>query len=397
MRSTWRLTALIGLPRDPGRVVSQVVRESDITIIGGGLVGAAIAYGLARSGLKPLVLDGGDRDFKAARANFGIIWVQGKGPGMPAYQRLTRRSADLWPELAQELGEASGIALDYRRSGGLHFCLGTDEYDARTSAIARLASEFGSESYDTQMIERSALERMLPGVRLGQEVSGASYCSRDGEVNPLRAHHALLVAATLLGASIVGDTQVSNVSWKDGLFTLTTPAGPVRTPRLIIAAGNGVGPLAEMAGLSVPLRPQRGQLLVTERMEPLIPLPTVPLRQTAEGGVLIGSTQEEVGYDVSTTVAGAARMASRACRILPALDEIVVVRHWAGLRVMTPDGHPIYAESTAYPGAFVALCHSGVTLAAAHALDLAPALARGALPEALAPFHPDRFHVPNAA
>lgn len=376
--------------------MNQLVRDAEIAIIGGGLVGAALAYGLARLGVKPLLLDGGDRDFKAARANFGIIWVQGKGPGMPAYQRITRRSADLWPDLVQELSETSGIVLDYRRNGGLHFCLGAGEYEVRASTIARLASELGTESYDTQMLERSELERMLPGPQLGQDVVGASYCWRDGEVNPLRAHHALQLAATRLGASLAGDTRVSHVSWKDGLFALTTSAGPVHTPRLIIAAGNGVGPLADMAGLSVPLRPQRGQLLVTERLEQFIPLPTVPLRQTAEGGVLIGSTQEEVGYDTGTTVDGAARMASRACRILPALERVVIVRHWAGLRVMTPDSHPIYAESANHPGAFVALCHSGVTLAAAHVFDLAPAIARGALSEAFKPFHPDRFHVPNA-
>lgn len=371
-------------------------READIVVIGGGLVGSALAYGLARAGTKPLLLDGEDRDLRAARANFGIIWVQGKGPGMPAYQRLTRRSAGLWPELARELAEASGVGLDFRRSGGLHFCLGADEYAARAALLDRLAGELGTDGYDTQMVERGALERLLPHARLGQEVVGASFCAGDGEVNPLRALHAFQVAAMRLGAEIRGASPVSHIAVREGAYTLSTPEGPVRAGRIVIAAGNGLGPLAAQAGLSVPLRPQRGQLLVTERLAPLLPLPTVPLRQTAEGGVLIGSTQEEVGLDTGTTVDGATHMAARACRILPALEHMTVVRHWAGLRVMTPDGHPIYAQSPD-GGAFVTLCHSGVTLAAAHALEIAPAIARGALPAALAPFHPDRFHVPNTA
>src|SRR5688572_9287336 len=106
-------------------MTTSTFREAETIIIGGGLVGTAIAYGLARQGCKPLVLDGDDRDIRAARANFGIIWVQGKGPGMPAYQRLTRLSSDLWPEFARELSEFTDISLDYRRTGGLTFCLGT--------------------------------------------------------------------------------------------------------------------------------------------------------------------------------------------------------------------------------------------------------------------------------
>jgi glycine/D-amino acid oxidase-like deaminating enzyme len=372
-------------------------REMETIIVGGGLVGAAIAYGLARNGLKPLLLDGGDRDYRAARANFGIIWVQGKGPGMPAYQRLTRRSSDLWPAFARELTETTGIALDYRQPGGLTFCLGAEEYSARAAGVERLAMELGEGRYDTEMLDRGALERLLPGMRLGQDVVGAVHCARDAEVNPLRLLLALQRGITALGGVVIGDQNVSAITPQAGGYSLATPAGKLRTAKLVIAAGNDTGPLAAQVGIDVPLRPQRGQLLVTERLAPLIPLPTVPLRQTAEGGVLIGSTQEEVGFDTGTSVGGAGQMARRARLILPALEDAVIVRHWAGLRVMTPDSHPIYAQSTVGPGAFVALCHSGVTLAAVHALDVAPCLASGDMPAFLQPFHPDRFHVPNAA
>jgi glycine/D-amino acid oxidase-like deaminating enzyme len=84
-------------------------------------------------------------------------------------------------------------------------------------------------------------------------------------------------------------------------------------------------------------------------------------------------------------------MAARALRVFPALGSARVVRAWAGLRVMTPDGCPVYEQSATHPGAFAASCHSGVTLAAAHAYALAPAVAAGALPEALRPFAATRF------
>ena len=372
-------------------------RDAEIIVIGGGLVGTAIAYGLARRGCKPLVLDGGDRDIRAARVNFGIIWVQGKGPGMPAYQRLTRLSSDLWPDFARELSTLTQISLDYRRTGGLTFCLGADEYAARAATVQRMSEEFGESTYDTEMIERAVVERLLPDLRLGQDVVGAVHCGRDGEVNPLRLLYALQTALTALGGTIIGDEIVASITPGMRSFTLTTATHEYHTPNLILAAGNGTRELAQQVGLDIPIRPQRGQLLVTEKLAPMFPLPTVPLRQTAEGGILIGSTQEEVGFDTGTNIAGAGGMAERACRILPSLENVNIVRHWAGLRVMTPDGHPIYVQSPTHPGAYVTICHSGVTLAAAHALDIADALMGDALPDRLQPFHPDRFHVSHAA
>jgi glycine/D-amino acid oxidase-like deaminating enzyme len=84
-------------------------------------------------------------------------------------------------------------------------------------------------------------------------------------------------------------------------------------------------------------------------------------------------------------------MAARATRIFPALSGARVVRAWAALRVMTPDGFPVYEQSAAHPGAFVASCHSGVTLAAVHAYAFAPAIAAGVLPESFRPFTATRF------
>jgi glycine/D-amino acid oxidase-like deaminating enzyme len=121
------------------------------------------------------------------------------------------------------------------------------------------------------------------------------------------------------------------------------------------------------------------------------------LRQTREGTVMIGATHDEVGFDTSTTCAAAAALSANAIRRIPALSEATLVRQWAGLRILTPDSYPVYAESQSHPGAFVALCHSGVTLAAAHAALLADAIAVGRLPPSLDVFHQRRFDVPKAA
>ena len=83
-------------------------QTTEFAVIGGGVVGASIAYGPARKGRSVLLLDGSAGDPRASAANFGLVWVQGKGPGSPDYQRLTRASSDLWPEFAQDLAEIAG-------------------------------------------------------------------------------------------------------------------------------------------------------------------------------------------------------------------------------------------------------------------------------------------------
>jgi glycine/D-amino acid oxidase-like deaminating enzyme len=126
-----------------------------------------------------------------------------------------------------------------------------------------------------------------------------------------------------------------------------------------------------MVGLDAPVRPNRGQLLITERVKPFLDYPSVHVRQTGEGTLQIGASQEDVGFDDATSPQEIGQIAGRAARIFPMLENVRVVRSWGALRVMSPDGHPIYDQSTAHPGAFLVTCHSGVTLAAAHALVLA--------------------------
>ena len=112
---------------------------------------------------------------------------------------------------------------------------------------------------------------------------------------------------------------------------------------------------------------------------------------------MIGATHEEVGLDTSTTSGAAAELSARAIRCIPALSGVTVVRQWAALRILTPDSYPVYAESHSHPGVFVALCHSGVTLAPLHSTLLADAIAAGRLPPSLNVFHQRRFDVPQAA
>ena len=368
----------------------------DVIVIGAGMVGAAVAYGLANDHTRVLVLDGGDADFRAAKANFGLVWVQGKGCGNPAYQRLSHEAAQLWPAFADQLANETGICLDYESKGGLNFCVGESQLEARQARLSQWHGETPERKPCTEMLDRTSLQKLLPGVRLGDGVSGASFGATDGHVNPLRLLAALQKGLTQRGGTLLGNHAVERVSpLSQGGFSVQTKHQRFDAAQIVIAAGLGSSALGPMVGLDVPLRPQRGQLMVTERLAPLLPLPASGIRQTGEGTVMIGLTQEDVGFDLGTTSAAAARMSRQALQILPDLARARLIRQWSCLRIMTPDGCPVYAESAEQPGAWIALCHSGVTLASFHAGPLANCLRNAKLESRLNFFHHERFDVPS--
>ena len=371
------------------------MRRFDAIVIGGGLVGAAIGYGLARAGLNLALVDEGDVAYRASRGNFGLVWVQTKGLGAPHYQRWTRLSADEWPGLAAELGEQTGIAVGHERNGGLQLCLGDEELAKRQAMMEQMRQEAGNFGFEYRMLDHAELADLLPG--LGPSVSGASWTPYDGHANSLNLLHALHKAFADKGGSYLPNRTVSEASVAPRDFRLDLAGETIAAPKIVLAAGLGNAKLAPLFGLSAPVRPQRGQILVTERAARVWPLPLGNLRQTQEGSIMLGNSEEDVGFDTGQKPEIMQKIAERTVLCFPWLAELQIVRAWAALRVMPPDGLPIYDESEHFPGAFTANCHSGVTLAAAHANAFAPMVAQGALDPMMAPFSAKRFDVPAAA
>jgi glycine/D-amino acid oxidase-like deaminating enzyme len=369
--------------------------DYDVAVVGGGLVGAATAWGLAREGCRVALLDEGDRAVRASRGNFALVWVQSKGLGLAAYAGWTVRSSNAWTGFAATLKEETGLDVCFQRPGGFHLALSERELEARAITLKRLHNQPGIVDYRTEILDHSQVAKMLPDI--GREVVGASYCPLDGHVNSLRLFRALHTALHARGVKYLPGHQVGNISREGGEFHLSTTQGEVRAGRVALAAGNANMRLAPMVGLEAPMKPERGQIVVTERLRPFLHYPVVTLRQTDEGTVMIGDSKEENTDPAGLTLGVSATEAERAVRQFPLLANVNVVRTWSAIRVMTRDGFPIYDESETHPGAFVLCCHSGVTLAANHALAVAPMIARGALDKTLvAPFSARRFHVQEA-
>ena len=367
----------------------------DVAVVGGGLVGSAVAWGLARRGARVAILDEGDVAYRASRGNFSLVWVQSKGLGMPDYARWTKRSSDEWATFAADLRGETGIDVGFARPGGFTLALSEAELEARTEMLRRLHNQPGMVPYPYEILDRRALADRLPG--LGPEVAGGSFCPLDGHCNALRLLRALHQGSQARGARYLPRRRVERIAGGAQGFRLETDGGAIEAEKLVLAAGLGNARLAPMVGLRAPVRPQRGQIVATERVERFLAHPIVTIRQTEEGTVLLGDSQEEAGFDDRVGLPVLAGIAARAVRMFPGLARLNIVRMWAALRVMTPDGFPIYEQSARAPGAFLVTCHSGVTLAANHAGAIAAMVAAGRLDPALAVFSARRFDVPQAA
>lgn len=369
--------------------------EWEIAVVGGGLVGAAIAVGLAGCGLQPLVLDGEDLDLRASRANFALVWVQGKGVGAPHYALWSRDSALLWPQFASQLAEETGIDLRLRQNGAFSFALSRGELDHLRHDLEVIHHETGGASPPYEVLGHNETRERVPAI--GRDVIGSVFSPADGDVNSLRLLRGLHVAMLRRGVAYRSRQTVETIEPLGDGFRLSGHWGSVVAQRIVLAAGIDNQRLAPMVGLNVPLRSSKGQIIVTEKCAPFLPFASATVRQADEGGVMIGDSEEMRATTVAARVDIAAVMANRAIKTFPSLAEVNVIRTWAGFRVDTIDGLPVYEQSATHPGAFLVTCHSGVTLAASHALSLAPQIAGGSLSVALDPFQSRRFHVPQAA
>lgn len=338
--------------------------QADYAVIGGGVVGLAVAWGLLGRGRRVIVIDGDDGSLRASRGNFGLIWVQGKGLRAPRYARWSQASAAAWAGFAAELSGADGTDLSLRQQGGYDFALDEAELEARVQAYTALRETLGGD-YPFEVLGNNALRREEPEV--GPRVAGAILHHQDGHVNPLRLLRSLAADVRRRGAQVLTGEAVVDVTRAD-LFRVTCASGRrVEAARVVLSAGLGAMELGARLGFRAPVRPQRGQVLVTEKLPRMMHRPSGIIRQVDEGGIQIGDSKEEVGLDDRVTIPTAAAIAARAVAVMPRLSRARLVRSWAALRIMSPDGLPIYQHSPTEPGASLVTCHSGITLAAAHA------------------------------
>ncbi|RLJ51706.1 glycine/D-amino acid oxidase-like deaminating enzyme [Litoreibacter meonggei] len=364
--------------------------DTDYIIVGGGIVGLSVAWGLLRRGLTVTVLDGDDGSFRASRGNFGLVWVQSKGMKQPRYAEWSQHSAAIWAAFADELGNNTGQTVPLEQKGGYDLHFSEETLEATVAQYEVLKGKLGG-NYPYEVLGHNALRKEEPNI--GPTVVGAILHHQDGHANPLKLLTALAADVRRLGGRVLTGKTVTEVTKPDAFRVTCADGTAVTSGKVVLSAGLGATQLGPSMGFKAPIRPQRGQVLITEKLPKLINRPSLIARQVDEGGIQIGATNEEVGLDDRVTQPGLSGLAAEAIAAYPALARAQLVRSWGALRVLSPDGLPIYQQSAEMPGAYLVTCHSGITLAAAHARVLPDWLEGTSAAPNLEVFSEDRFAV----
>ncbi len=360
------------------KIMQPKPTEHEIIVAGGGISGAAVAYGLAKKGHKVTMIDAPTETNKASRTNVGLLWCQSKFAHLPDYAKWGFHSCRLFPELTKELEEVSGVEIPVNYTGGLIACLGDDEFNTRQDYIGKLKEELGE--YNGSMIDRAELERKLPKVPFGPEVTGAAWCEEDGIVEPLALLRAYLVGFERAGG-IIKNTLIHDVQPVGGGYRVITEDGPMDCERLVLAAGLANRRLAQFAIADLPVSADKGQVLLVERMPYVMPIPMLGVTQTFGGTIIIGFRHEFVGHDTRIIPEDIATEGKWAIRVWPELGRQRLIRAWSGLRVMPDDKQAIYSKLPGHPNATIINTHSAVTLAAVHTRYIPDFIINEDLPE----------------
>ena len=358
-------------------------------------MGSAVALGLVTSGARVLMVDKISTIHKASKANFGLVWSQSKGVGNRPYSRLSEKAVREFKGFINWIEEESSIDVELRLGAGLVLCIGDQELAARTELIKKMhqEAELHGEKHPSQMLDRNDVQELVGKTILGKKVSGGSFSSIDGDVNPLFLLKAMRKIFIKKGGCFLHGCSVNSIERLNQNYHIDTSSGKIEVPKIVMAAGLGNISLFSMIGKKIPLVPQKGQLLVTQRVKPFLSFPLSGLRQTGCGSVMIGYTQENTGFEVGTTVSAAIGLAKRAVLAFPGLYNTRVVRSWAGLRILTKDGLPIYDQIKGYPNAYALATHSCVTLASVHTSLLPSWILGSKKPDDIKSFNLERFHV----
>ena len=352
----------------------EVTVAYDVGIIGGGIVGAAVAAELAGRGRRVVVVER-DRVASGTSARCeGNLLVSDKGPG-PELE-FARLGNALWRAFAasyrEELGE-DFPSLEFEAKGGLVVATG----ERGAGALAEFAARQRSVGVRADELTTAQAKELEPW--LTDRVRAAVWYPDDGQVQPAIAAEALIALARARGATVLERCEVHAAIREHGRLTgVRTARGDVRVHDLVVAAGPWSAEVAARLGVGIPVRPRRGVVLVTAKMPQRIHhkvydadyvgavgsesegLMTSSVVESTQGGtVLIGSSREQVGFDDRFRSAVLREIAAKAIGLFPFLADTAVIRSYSGFRPYMPDHLPIVGPDHRHPGLWYATGHEG--------------------------------------
>ncbi|MGE0059408.1 MAG: glycine oxidase ThiO [Dehalococcoidia bacterium] len=364
-----------------------------VVIVGGGVIGCATAYFLAKNGASVTLLERGELAGEASGAAAGMLAALSDEGGSrgPEFQQLCLDGLDLYESVLPVL-DATGVDLRYSRAGVLHLALINHEAEP----LKRRYEQQLALAPDNRWLEGDALREEEPQAQ-PHAVAGL-LSPREHFLDPQRLTLAFAEAARREGASIQTQTAVTGLVQTDGkVSSVRTAGGRIEAASVLLSGGPWTAGMAAKLGAFIPVRPVRGQMISLRG-------PKQPLRHVIwgehaylvpreDGQTFVGATVEEVGFRRRNTLTGLARLRRAATELVPALKDADLVRSWSGLRPGTPDGLPILGQLPGHENVWVATGHfrNGILLAPITGQLMAEGIRSGETPARLQPFSPLRF------
>ena len=369
--------------------------KKSVAVIGAGIVGASIAWRIASRGHRVTLIDKAEPGSGASSHSFA--WVNAGAKEPIGYHNLNRRSLEMWPRFAEALADDVGL-----RWGG------KIAWETDPGAAEQLMTRVGqlqSWGYPTRLVSREELSELEPSLEIGP-VAAAEYSENEGQVEPQMVVDACLRRLRELESSIVQGAEVIAFDRDSAgsIRTVQTDSGDYQADAIILAAGTDTTALASLCDVYIPQAQSPGVVMRTTPLPALlrnVPVVYAPpldegrreihLRQCADGRFMIGEgDQESLAEDDSQSHAD--ELLARAACYLPGLADAQAIPVPVGWRPMPLDGYPTLGYTNETPNLYVALTHSGVTLAPVISQLVAMEICEGVRADAvLEPYRPQRF------
>jgi glycine oxidase len=327
----------------------------DVIIVGGGVIGLSIAVELAGQGVAVAIVEQGDFGREASWAGAGILPPGNLNAARTSEAQLRGLSHSLWPDWAESLEAESGVETGYTRCGGLELRLGP--------ASGELADEIGMwRNEDVRVEELSPADARELEPQLSPELGSVYHLPDLGQVRNPRLLRALLAVCAERGVRLLAGTPVVGFEKEEGRITaLRTPNGLLSAGRYCVAGGAWSRNILDSLGVQVAVEPVRGQIVLLSQLPRLFgrvlqlgPRYIVP---RGDGRILIGATEEHVGFVKANTASAVGDLVAFAASLVPALAGARFERAWSGLRPGSADGLPYLGPVSGYQNLFIAAGH----------------------------------------
>jgi glycine oxidase len=373
--------------------MSGLPQRADVVIVGGGVIGLAVARALAQRGLcDVLLIERAGLGAEASSAAAGMLAPQAEADRPDDLFYLTCQSRDMYPAFAAGLREETGIDVELETAGTLY--LAFNEQDA--TELERRYEWQSRAGLPISILSPDEARQLESSV--SQEVQLALKFPLDTQVENRRLLVALATSNEQLGVKLATETAVTSLkSDREKVCGVETSRGFVATEQVVIAGGAWSSMLQDKALPDLGIEPVRGQMLCLaanpQIFSHVIYSPRGYLVPRRDGRLLAGSTTEHAGYDKRVTAAGIKSITSAALEITSRIGSLAVTASWAGLRPRAADGLPVLGPCAEIAGVFYATGHyrNGILLAPITAELIAEAVVNKVSSRFLNIFSPDRF------